>query len=76
MLSSGIASISDVVNLNEFIDNFPGNYFVKIYFDTLVSENLGPSNIPLTLLKIDYRKYLNRYTTCNKCIVKVFVHKL
>jgi hypothetical protein len=59
ILSPGIRAISDSVNLNEYINILPSTYFVKIYFDTLVSENLGPSEIPLTLLKFKYRKYLN-----------------
>jgi hypothetical protein len=43
-----ITSIS--VQLNEFIDAFPTNYFVKVYFEEIISENLGPSNVPVTLL--------------------------
>jgi hypothetical protein len=43
-------TISIPVQLNEFIDAFPTNYFVKIYFDEIISENLGPSDVPLTLL--------------------------
>jgi hypothetical protein len=66
IISPGIAAISDSVNLNEYVDVFPSNYFVKIYFDTLVSENLGPSKIPLTLLKFNYRNFLIRYNTCPK----------
>jgi hypothetical protein len=39
------------LNFNEYIDIFPSTYFVKIFFDDIVSENLGPSRTPLTLLK-------------------------
>jgi hypothetical protein len=60
VLSPCLAEISDLVNLNEYIDIFPPTYFVKIYFDTLVSNNLGPSTVPLTLIKFNYRKYLNK----------------
>jgi hypothetical protein len=59
ILSQGMASISDSVNLNKYIDIFPSNFFVKIFFDTLASGNLGPSKIPLTLLNLNYRKYLH-----------------
>jgi hypothetical protein len=64
ILSPGIASISDSVNLNKYIDIFPSTYFVKIFSDTLVSENVGPSKVPLTLIKFSYRKYLSRHLIC------------
>jgi hypothetical protein len=64
ILSPGIASISDSVNLNKYIDKFPSTYFVKIFSDTLVSENLGPSKVPLTLIKFSYRKYLTSHRIC------------
>jgi hypothetical protein len=38
------------VQLNEFIDVFPRKYFVKIYFEEIIFENLGSSNVPVTLL--------------------------
>jgi hypothetical protein len=37
--------------LNEYIEIFPTTYFIKVYFHYTVPDNLGPSNIPLTLLK-------------------------
>jgi hypothetical protein len=37
--------------LNELIDVFPSKYFIKLYFHHTVPDNLGPSKIPLTLLK-------------------------
>jgi hypothetical protein len=37
--------------LNEYIEMFPATYFIKVYFHYTVPDNLGPSKIPLTLLK-------------------------
>jgi hypothetical protein len=46
-------------NLNEYIAIAPSNYFVKVLFSSLLSENFGPSNTPLTL--VSYNKSENLY---------------
>jgi hypothetical protein len=61
ILSPAAVAISELSNLNKYIDIFPPTYFVKVYFDTLVSENLGPSKIPLTLINLNKRKYAVSY---------------
>jgi hypothetical protein len=38
------------INLNKYIDIFPPTDFVRVHTDKLLSENLGPSKFPLTIL--------------------------
>jgi hypothetical protein len=42
------------INLNKYIDIFPPTYFVRLHADKLLFENLGPSNVPLTILAYNY----------------------
>jgi hypothetical protein len=46
-----------IVNFNDYIDIFPSRYFVKIYVDKILSENLVSPRVPLTLLKFNTTKW-------------------
>jgi hypothetical protein len=37
-------------NLNEYIEIVPPTYFIKVFFGSVLSENIGPSNVPITLV--------------------------
>jgi hypothetical protein len=43
------------INLNKYIDIFPPTYFVRVHTDKYLSENLGPSKVPLTILAYNNR---------------------
>jgi hypothetical protein len=47
LLSNAVCSF---VNLNQYIGIFPPTYFVKVHAEKILSENLGPSKTPLTIL--------------------------
>jgi hypothetical protein len=42
------------INLYQYIDISPPNYFVRMHADKLLFENLGPSKVPLTILAYNY----------------------
>jgi hypothetical protein len=46
--------------LNEYIKIATPTYFVKVLFHSILSENLGPSNVPITL--VTYNKTQSPYT--------------
>jgi hypothetical protein len=41
-------AISIPFQVNQFIEVIPTNFFVRLYFDKIVSEDVGPSSIPLS----------------------------
>jgi hypothetical protein len=49
------------INFNKYVDIFPPTYFVKIYFDKIMYENLGPSNAPLALIQYNSSKPFSYY---------------
>jgi hypothetical protein len=49
-----------VVNFSEYINIFPPRYFVKVYFDNILSDNLVSPRVPLTLLKLNTSERLHQ----------------
>jgi hypothetical protein len=50
------------INLNMYIDIFPPTYFVRVHVDKIVSENLGPSKVPLTILSYKGNIVTNQFS--------------
>jgi hypothetical protein len=51
-------TVVSFLNFNQHIDIFPTNYFVKIYFSKVISEQLGPSTVPLTLIAFNNSEHI------------------
>jgi hypothetical protein len=47
LICKGLCSF---INLNKYIKIFPPTYFVRLHVESIYSESLGPSKVPLTIL--------------------------
>jgi hypothetical protein len=63
------------INFNEYVDVFPTSYSVEIYFDQIVSENLGFSKVPVALVDYNSSKPDSDYYILN-CRFRRIQHSL